>query len=195
MNPEESPLRHHLRTQAHNLQELIASDVLHSSVEQAIVVLSGAIRSGKPILTCGNGGSASDALHIAGELVGEFHISRPAINVVCLNANVSVLTAWSNDVSYNSAFARQVEAHGDAGGVLWGLSTSGNSQNVIEACEAARVLGMQTIAMTGRDGGALARIASNPIRVPADDAPSAQNLHVVLYHYICAEVERLSLSD
>ena len=194
MNLRKSDLRGHLRSQASNLSELIADDAVDSSVCEAILVLSDAVRSGKPILTCGNGGSAADAMHIAGELVGEFHHSRPAINVFCLNANVSVLTAWANDVSYNSAFARQVEAHGDKGGVLWGLSTSGNSQNVIEACEAAKAVGMSTIAMTGREGGALAKVVSHVIRVPADNAPSAQNLHVMLYHYICAEVERLSLS-
>lgn len=180
----------HLTSQAKNLDEMMSSLVLHESVMASIDLLIEAARMGRPILTCGNGGSAADAMHIAGELVGRFHLNRRAMNVICLNANSAVITAWANDISFGSVFARQVEAHGAEGGVLWGLSTSGNSENVVQAFEVARSMGMDSIAMTGRQGGILSGLASHSICVPGDDAPSAQNLHVILYHYMCAEIER-----
>ena len=189
----QTELYKYLVSERSNLTRLLEDEGIHDAVERAIVELVRAVRIKAVILTCGNGGSASDALHIAGELVGRFNHDRQAINVVCLNANVSVMTAWSNDVKYESLFARQVEAHGTGTGVLWGLSTSGNSRNVIEAVEVARNIGMPAIAMTGEGGGELARLASIVISVPARSAPSAQNLHVMLYHYICSEVERRTL--
>lgn len=156
----------------------------------AVDAISTALKKDKPVLTCGNGGSASDALHISGELVGRFHLDRQALNVICLNSNVTIMTAWGNDVSFDSIFSRQVSAHGSQDGILWGLSTSGNSKNVVDAFQAAKELGMFTIAMTGYNPGLLGEIADCTMAVPGGDAPSAQNLHVVLYHFICAEVER-----
>lgn len=156
----------------------------------AIETISTALNKGKPVLTCGNGGSASDALHISGELVGRFHRDRQALNVICLNSNVTVMTAWGNDVSFDSIFSRQVKAHGAEGGILWGLSTSGNSKNVVDAFQAARELDMFTIAMTGSNPGLLGEIADCIMAVPGEDAPSAQNLHVLFYHFICAQVEK-----
>ncbi len=183
-------LAEHLTFQAKNLDEMMSSLTLSAEVIASIDLMVEAAVLGKPILVCGNGGSAADAMHIAGELVGRFHLNRRAINVLCVNTNSAVITAWANDISFGSVFARQVEAHGAEGGVLWGLSTSGNSENVVQAFEVASTIGMGTIAMTGRQGGALSRLATHSICVPGDDAPSAQNLHVILYHYMCAEIER-----
>ena len=183
-------LHQYLTDSLQRLTALMQQPGIVPLVEDAILTITAAIRAGKPILTCGNGGSASDAMHISGELVGRFNLDREALNVVCLNSNVAVITAWGNDVSFNSIFSRQVQAHGAEGGVLLGLSTSGNSTNVVEAFRMARNLGMSTILMTGSAPGALGSLADTILSVPAVDAPSAQNLHVVLYHFICAEVER-----
>lgn len=186
-----SPIQAYLNQSILNLSSLLKQPSIASSVEKAVSLVAGALAENKPVLTCGNGGSASDALHISGELVGRFHLDRRALKVICLNSNVAVMTAWANDVGFDSVFARQVEAYGEPGGVMWGLSTSGNSRNVISATAEARKMRMSTIAMTGDSGGELAGLADCLISVPGDDAPSAQNMHVVLYHFICAEVERI----
>lgn len=192
---EMSSLRSELDRALELLAELKERPGLEDSVDTAIQIVASAIKAGKPILTCGNGGSASDALHISGELVGRFNLDRQALNVICLNSNPTIMTAWANDISFASVFARQVEAHGAEGAVLWGLSTSGNSENVIQAFQMARQIGMKTIAMTGSSPGSLGKLADCTLSVPGTDAPSAQNLHVILYHFICAEVERLASSD
>lgn len=171
-------------------REMLTNNQLLEEVESAVGLIVTCLRKKNPVLVCGNGGSASDALHISGELVGRFNISRPGLNVLCLNSNVTVLTAWANDVSFETVFSRQVESHGIAGGVLWGLSTSGDSRNVIEAFRVAKELDMKTIAMTGRGGGELAGFADILIDVPAVEAARAQELHIPVYHYICAAVER-----
>lgn len=163
---------------------------LAQTVAQAIEMICESIRSGNPLLVCGNGGSASDAMHISGELVGRFNLVRRAINVICLSSNPVVLTAWSNDESFESVFSRQVEAYGSPGSVLLGLSTSGNSKNVLEAFMVARRLGIHTIGMSGQSGGDLGELSDCLIRVPAIEAAKVQNLHVPIYHWICSEVER-----
>jgi len=128
-------------------------------------------------------------MHIAGELVGRFALERPGLKVLALGTDSAALTAWSNDYSYESAFARQVEAYGERGGVLWGLSTSGNSMNVIAAFEKAQAIGMRTLAFTGQGGGRLAPLADILIDVPSRSTPRIQEAHICLYHYVCREVE------
>jgi D-sedoheptulose 7-phosphate isomerase len=159
------------------------------NVERAIAEISRTFDRGKPLLVCGNGGSASDASHIAGELVGRFLKERRALNCICLSADSAVLTAWANDYAYETVFSRQVEAYGAAGGTLLGLSTSGNSKNVVEAFKMAKSIGMTSIAMTGEGGGALARHADILIDVPSRHTPLVQQAHACLYHYICERVE------
>ncbi len=158
-------------------------------IERAVDVLAAALARRAPVLICGNGGSASDAMHIAGELVGRFLIERRAMNVIALAANPAVLTAWSNDHDYASVFARQVEAHGQAGGVVWGISTSGNSPNVVKAFEQARAMAMATIGLTGEGGGQVAACSDLLLTVPSRSTPRIQEMHVIIYHYICARVE------
>lgn len=160
------------------------------NADLAVDVISTALDGGKPLLVCGNGGSASDAMHITGELVGRFLRERRALNCICLSSNPSVLTAWSNDYAYDTVFSRQVEAYGAAGGVILGLSTSGNSKNVINAFNMARCLDMKTIALTGAGGGALAAVSDVLIDVPSRSTPLIQQVHICLYHYICEHVER-----
>ena len=168
----------------------------HSGVlqtEKAIEIIANALSVNKPLLLCGNGGSASDAMHITGELVGRFLQERRALNCICLASNPSVLTAWANDYSYDTVFSRQVEAYGGVGGALLGISTSGNSKNVIEAFKCARGMGIATIALTGEGGGELASLSDVLIDVPSRSTPLIQQVHICLYHYICEKVEeRLS---
>jgi D-sedoheptulose 7-phosphate isomerase len=158
-------------------------------IRQAIDLIVAALRVGKPVLVCGNGGSAADALHISGELVDRFCRERRGLPVICLSANPSVLTARANDVSFESVFARQVEAFGQPGSVLWCLSTSGRSKNVVAAADAARRLGLSVIAMTGEGGGLLAGLSDVLLDVPSRSTPRIQEMHIVIYHFICERVE------
>ena len=168
---------------------MVQDESLQKRIEDAIQLVVNSISAGGNLLVCGNGGSASDAMHITGELVGKFNFERPAINAVCLNSNSTVITAWANDISYETVFARQVEAHQGVNSVLWGLSTSGNSVNVLRAFERAGELGMQRILMTGRRGGSINNHSEIVIDVPAEGAPHIQELHIIVYHYMCAEIE------
>lgn len=166
-----------------------ATAIDEATVERAIAAIHAALAVDKPLLICGNGGSAADAMHIAGELVGRYNKERRALRAMALVADPAVLTAWSNDYSYDTAFARQVEAFGEAGGVLLALSTSGNSKNVIAAAEVAREKAMTVVALTGASGGALGPKAHILLAVPSVETPLIQQVHICLYHYICAEVE------
>jgi D-sedoheptulose 7-phosphate isomerase len=155
----------------------------------ALDAITGALRAGKPLLVCGNGGSAADAMHITGELVGRFLLERRALNAICLASNPSVLTAWANDYNFETVFSRQVEAYGSPGAVLLGISTSGNSKNVIAAFEQARALDMKTIALTGEGGGRLAALSDYLFAVPSRSTPLIQQAHLCLYHYLCQSIE------
>lgn len=179
---------HYLATSAEVLQRA-ATRAATAATERAIGAIVTALSTGKPLLVCGNGGSASDAMHITGELVGRFLRERRALNCVCLSSNPAVLTAWANDYSFETVFSRQVEAYGAAGGVLLALSTSGNSPNVVAACRSARALGMTTIAMTGEGGGRLAEVSDILIDAPTRSTPLVQQVHICVYHYVCEQVE------
>jgi len=163
---------------------------LDDNLQKAIASISGALKSGKTLLVCGNGGSASDAMHIAGELVARFLIERPGLRVIALGTNTAQLTAWSNDYDYESALAREVEAYGEKGGAILGISTSGNSKNVVAAFEKAKQMGLSTIALTGQGGGKLAALSDILIDVPSTSTPRIQEVHICLYHFLCEEVEK-----
>ena len=155
----------------------------------AIQTLADALRSSKPVLVCGNGGSAADAMHITTELVGRFLLDRQALRVICLSSDSAVLTACSNDHGFETAFARQVEAYGEPDAVLLGLSTSGTSPNIVAAFEQARSTEMKTIALTGEGGGKLAPLADYLFAVPSRSTPLIQQVHICLYHYLCQAIE------
>tara|TARA_B100000686_G_C16788052_1_gene976612 strand:+ start:1968 stop:2540 length:573 start_codon:yes stop_codon:yes gene_type:complete len=167
----------------------MAEDGLEDSVQQVVDTLVSALGSNKCVLLCGNGGSAADAMHIAGELVGRFLLDRPPYKVLALGTDPAVTTAWSNDFEFETIFSRQVEGLGEAGGVVWALSTSGNSENIIRALTAAKEKDMKTIAFTGRGGGRAA-VADMVIPVPSDSTPRIQEAHTFIYHYVCGEVEQ-----
>jgi len=157
---------------ANILKELESDTQLQLRIANAIQTISTSLRSGLPVLVFGNGGSATDALHISGELVGKFKRERKAQNVICLNANLAVLTAWSNDVNYESVFSRQVEAYAKPGGVAWGISTSGNSPSVVNAFKISKGLRMTNIAMTGKSGGECLKFSDILLNVPSDITPT-----------------------
>ena len=155
----------------------------------ALEACTTALRDHRPVLVCGNGGSAADAMHLTAELVGRFLLRRQALNVICLSSNPALLTAWANDYTYDTVFSRQVEAYGQPGAVLIGISTSGNSQNVVTAFERARAMSMKTISLTGEGGGKLAALSDYLFAVPSSSTPLIQQTHICLYHYICGAIE------
>jgi D-sedoheptulose 7-phosphate isomerase len=133
-------MKKQLENQINLLQEIIKNNDLLVTVNSIINGLSGILSKGLPLLVFGNGGSAADALHISGELVGRFYEDRKALNVTCLNSNAVVMTAWANDINYDTVFERQVQAHGVKGGFAWGISTSGNSKSVILGLQEAQLI-------------------------------------------------------
>jgi D-sedoheptulose 7-phosphate isomerase len=161
-----------------------AEDVL-----RAATAMVEALRSGGTVLLCGNGGSASDAQHIAAELAGRLGRERPGMAAVALTVNPSVLTALSNDYGYERVFSRQVEALGRPGDVLVGLSTSGSSPNVVEALRTARARGLATVALTGESGGPVADAADVAIRAPSTRTQRVQELHIAFGHTLCTLIE------
>ncbi len=187
-------LRDYLAASAATVQAT-ADAGLEKAMADAVDWTAAALSARLPVLVCGNGGSAADAQHIAGELVGRFLKERRGLNVIALAANAAVLTAWANDYDYASVFARQVEAHGRPGGVLLALSTSGNSANVVQAAEAARREQMKVVAFTGDGGGKLAPLAHALLAVPSRSTPRIQEGHLALYHYLCERVEDAISSD
>ncbi len=160
------------------------------SLPAAAAALVAALAAGRKVLVCGNGGSAADAQHVAAELVGRFARERRAFPALALTVDSSVLTAVGNDYGFDRVFARQVEAHGQAGDVLVAISTSGASPNVLRAVEAARARGLVTIGLTGRDGGELGRVADVHLNVPSSSTPRIQEAHATLLHVLCELVER-----
>ncbi len=155
-------------------------------------LMANAIESGKVVLTCGNGGSAADAQHIAGELVGRFRRKKlSGYKAFALTTNSSVVTAIANDFCYDDVFSKQIEALGSPGDVLLALSTSGNSANAVEAISMASSLGMKTLVFTGAGGGTMAEEADLAILVPEEDFARIQEIHMMLGHILCGLVEEI----
>lgn len=161
-----------------------------SLVAQTSRKIAEALRQGRKILIFGNGGSAADAQHIAAEFVGRFIPDRRALPAISLATDTSALTALGNDYGYNAVFSRQVEALGNSGDVAIGISTSGNSPNVLEALEVARQKGLLTIGFTGQDGGKMKGLADVLFRVPTRMTPRIQETHITLGHVLCELIDR-----
>ena len=172
-----------------NMHALADDAALALQIEQAVALCIDALRDGRKLLFCGNGGSAADAQHWAGELVSRFYYDRPGLAAIALTTDSSILTAIGNDYGYDYVFARQVEALGQAGDVLVAISTSGNSPNVLRAADVARARGMQVIAFTGRSGGKLLPMSDICFRMPSDETPRIQEGHEFVGHLLCALIE------
>jgi len=171
------------------IKELLAVECV-DSIQKAADILIAAVHKGSRILLCGNGGSAADAQHIATELVSRLRFERKAIPAIALTTNTSTITAIANDYDFAAVFVRQVEAFGRPGDVLIGISTSGNSENVIQALEFAGKNGIQTIALTGGTGGALTDLADVSIVVPSKSVMRIQEAHITIGHILCDIVEQ-----
>jgi D-sedoheptulose 7-phosphate isomerase len=156
---------------------------------EAIKLVSQAFERGNKLLLFGNGGSAADAQHIAAEFVNRFIIDRPPLPAIALTTDTSILTSISNDSAFQEIFARQIKALGKEGDIVIGLSTSGNSPNVIKAFEVAKEMGMKTVALTGNDGGMLAKLADVPLVVSSSSTPRIQETHILAGHILCEMVE------
>lgn len=171
-------------------QQLLASERLLQLTETVSVLIAGAFRNGHRLYFCGNGGSAADAQHLAAEFTGAFYNrNRPALPAEALHVNTSYITAAANDYDYNSIYSRLVEGIMQPRDVLIGLSTSGNSGNVVKAFEAARAKGITTVGMTGEKGGALRPLSDYLFDVPSNDTPRIQECHMLIGHTICQLVE------
>jgi D-sedoheptulose 7-phosphate isomerase len=156
---------------------------------ETINLISQAFEQGNKLLLFGNGGSAADAQHIAAEFVNRYIIDRPPLPAIALTTDTSILTSVSNDLTFHEIFAKQVKALGKDGDVAIGLSTSGNSSNVIKAFEVAREMGIKTVALAGNDGGMLAKIADIAMIVPSSSTPRIQETHILVAHILCEMVE------
>jgi D-sedoheptulose 7-phosphate isomerase len=165
------------------------TDLLSLAVEIAEIA-SEALQNGKKLLLFGNGGSAADAAHIAAELVGRYQRERRGLPALALSSNLSSVTAIANDYGFDSIFSRQVEAFGTAGDIAIGISTSGDSENILRALKTARERRMTTVGMTGRRGGRLKTSVDYCLAVPSDETPRVQECHILLGHIICDLVER-----
>ena len=173
-----------------------SAEVLPSKIIEAINLMYSALMSGKKILACGNGGSAADAQHFAAELVGRFERERRELPAIALTTDSSILTAIGNDYSYDVIFSKQVNALGQAGDVLLGISTSGNSGNVIAAIESSHTKGMKVIAFTGKDGGKIGGLLKDGdvhLCVPVDRTARIQETHLLLLHCLCDGIDHLML--
>lgn len=160
------------------------------AIAEIATVCAAALKAGHKVMFCGNGGSAADSQHLAAELVGRYKMERKALNSVALTTDTSILTAIGNDYGYDDVFRRQVEGLGEAGDVLIGLSTSGNSRNVLRAFEQAKKQGITTVALTGASGGRMKDAADFALPVPASVTNHIQEMHITCGHLICELVEK-----
>ena len=173
------------------IKEKILSDTgLKKIIQTVSAEMVQSFKNGGEVLFCGNGGSAADAQHLASELSGRFYLDRDPLNAEALHVNTSFITAIANDYSFNDIYSRLVKAKGKKGDVLVGLSTSGNSKNIVNALNQANDMGLITIGFTGEAGGEMKNICKYLINVPSDDTPRIQEAHILIGHIICEIVER-----
>jgi len=172
------------------MRALRADGALIETLERAAEAGIRALRDGRKVMFCGNGGSAADAQHLAAELVGKLGYDRPGLAAVSLTTDTSILTAIGNDYGYEDVFHRQIEAIGREGDVLVGLSTSGRSRNVVKAFRTARQRRIVTIGMTGSSGGDMPALSDYCLRMPSDETQKIQEAHIVVGHVLCGLIER-----
>jgi len=176
-------------------QKVLKDPQLLKTIADSVDLITNALKKGNRIYFCGNGGSAADAQHLAAEFSGRFYKDRKALPAEALHCNTSYITAVANDYSYDVIYARLIEGIGEKGDVLIGLSTSGNSVNIVKAFEIARQKGISTIAFTGGSGGVLKSTSDLLINVPSSDTPRIQESHILIGHIICFLVEEKVFSN
>ena len=178
-----------LSSSVENFTYVLNDTNIHTKIEKIIDLSIKAFRNDKKMLFCGNGGSASDAQHIAAELSGKFYVDRPPLNAEALHVNSSFITGVANDYGYDEIYSRMVQASGRAGDILVGISTSGNSTNVIKAIKKAKEIGIITIGFTGNKIGDMDSICDVIIKAPTNDTPRVQEIHILIGHIICEMIE------
>lgn len=178
-----------IESSIHTKQTILSNSDLIEIVKKCSEVITDAFKNGNKVLFCGNGGSAADAQHLAAEFSGRFYTDRDALPAEALHCNTSYLTAVANDYSYDVIYSRMINGIGKPGDILIGLSTSGNSKNIVEAFKTAKLKNMITIGFTGEHGGAMKNISDYLLNVPSNDTPRIQESHIMLGHIICQLVE------
>lgn len=183
-------IRHQLAQSITTMSAVLADDTIHDALLKAGELTADAMKCGRKLMVCGNGGSAADAQHLVAEFVSRLTVDRPALRALALTTDTSILTAIGNDYSYDNVFERQVEALGLEGDVLLAISTSGNSKNCLKALGLARKMGIHTIAYTGNKGGEMASLADINIIIPSAVTMNIQESQLALEHIFCMVVER-----
>lgn len=184
-----SRIKSSIKSSVENHTRVLNDANLQINIERIVTNSIEAFKNDKKMLFCGNGGSASDAQHIAAELSGRFYKDRPPLYAEALHVNSSYMTAVANDYGYEETYARLVEAYGRKGDVLVGISTSGNSLNVVKAMQNAKEIGMITVGFTGSKGGKMKEICDIMIQVSSDETPRIQEVHILVGHIICQLIE------
>jgi D-sedoheptulose 7-phosphate isomerase len=190
-------LEHRIRQAFARITDLMEKfcEAQTDALSAAARMLAGAFQEGHTVLLFGNGGSAADAQHLAAEFVNRFQVERPPLAALALTTDTSILTAVGNDYDFQEIFVKQIQALGKTGDVAWGISTSGNSANVVRGLKAARKRGLRTLALTGRDGGAMAGLADICLKVPSQETPRIQEVHITVGHILCDLVDFLLFPD
>ncbi len=171
-------------------KKILENSALIDIIEDVATKCVNVYKKGHKTILAGNGGSAADAQHIAAELVGRYGFDRPSLPSLALTTDTSNLTAIGNDYGYDKVFSRQLEGMGQEGDLFIGISTSGNSANIITAFESAKAKGITTVALTGRDGGKMAQMADVAIIIPSNDTPRIQESHILIGHILCDIIEK-----
>lgn len=182
-------IKEYIQASIDTKQKIIKDESIQEKIQSAALAMVSAIRDGHKVLSAGNGGSAADAQHFAGELVSKFFFDRPGLPAFSLATDTSVLTAIGNDYGYEHSFERQVQAVGQKGDVFLGISTSGNSKNIVAAVIEAKKKGITTVALTGAKECKLDSLCDIVIKVPSESTPTIQESHIMIEHMICAIVE------
>jgi len=195
MSNNEDPIKKLLLKRTFTLDKIIADTHMLNTIIEISKITYSVIKSGNKILLCGNGGSATDADHLAGELIGRFKNDRNPFPAIVLHQSTAALTAIANDYGYEEVFARQVKALGRSGDLLWAFSTSGKSPNVLKAIEEAKRVEMITVGFTGQKGTSMTQLTDFAIVVPSKDTPIIQEMHKIIGHIICQLIEEMFLND
>jgi len=169
---------------------LLDDELFHKLIEESALRCCEALKNDKKIIFAGNGGSAADAQHLAGELVNRFGFERPGLSAVAITTDTSVITSIANDYGFDRLFARQIQAIGKKGDILVAISTSGNSANIIEGIKEAKKIGITTIGLTGRSGGKISQLCDLCFKIPSDETPRIQEAHILIGHIICSIIEK-----
>lgn len=176
-------------------QKVLKSEELLETIHQVAQITTESLKKGGKVLLCGNGGSAADAQHLAGEFVSRFRFDRPGLPAVALNCNASIMTSIGNDYEYNYVFERQVEALGRPGDVLWAFTASGNSENIRRALKKAHDMEMTAVGFLGGDGGICKEAADFAIVIPVKDIPRVQESHITVGHALCDCIEQTIFAE